>query len=145
MDPMEPIDPERKRQRLSEVYANMADGELEELAEDYEELTNVARKALKDEIERRGLSIDLDDSPPATDDTELLELVTIRNFRDFNEARLAKGLLESAAIECFMTDENIAGLEIPIADIRLQVKSNDVKAALEILDQSIPEESDNEE
>jgi hypothetical protein len=141
---MRTIGPEQERQRLIELYSHMANGELEALAADPAALTDAARKALMGEITRRGLSIDLADSPPAMENIELPELVTIRNFRDFNEALLAKGLLESAAIECFMTDENIAGLEIPIADIRLQVKSDDVEAALEILDQPLPEDAEDE-
>ena len=34
------------------------------------------------------------------------ELVTIQSFRELSEAMLAKGMLNSAGIECFLVDDN---------------------------------------
>jgi hypothetical protein len=34
------------------------------------------------------------------------ELVTIQSFRELPEAMLAKGMLNSAGIECFLLDDN---------------------------------------
>ncbi|HEX8810726.1 MAG TPA: hypothetical protein VF742_01915, partial [Terracidiphilus sp.] len=41
--------------RLGEHYAQMLDGELLQLANDYSDLTEVAQQALRDEMSKRGL------------------------------------------------------------------------------------------
>ena len=58
---------------------------------------------------------------------------------------LAKAMLESAGIECFLADDNAARiLGSDIAGIRLQVSSVDADAALAVLlDQSVPDDEDN--
>jgi hypothetical protein len=146
---MKPQDPELERKRLAEEYSNMADAELEELAADCADLTDLARTALNNEIERRGLNFDLQVSQPAKDIIEDDELVTIRSFRDLPEALLAKGMLESAAIECFLENDNMVRLDWLISNalgnIKLQVKRNDAETALEILDQPVPDDAENEE
>jgi len=55
-----PDDPIRYWQDLTENYRQMSDGELLELADKPEDLTDVARQALRDEMKRRGL-----EAPPA--------------------------------------------------------------------------------
>ena len=68
------------------------------------------------------------------------QLVTIRQFGDMAEALLAKGCLESAGIECFLTDANIARMEWPISrGMRLQVNADDAKAAAALLEQLAPQ------
>jgi len=130
------IDPEQERQRLADFYSGQMDGELEKVATQAYELTDLAREALKAEIARRGLGVELVEDasviakkelpvmpgdppppePPIKDpepdgDHELRNLVTIRKFRDLPEALLAKGSLESAGIEAVLTDENIVRLD----------------------------------
>ncbi|HEY4361965.1 MAG TPA: DUF2007 domain-containing protein [Bryobacteraceae bacterium] len=62
------------------------------------------------------------------------ELVTIRQFGDMSEALLAQGCLESAGIECFLTDANITRLEWPLSrGMRLQVNAEDAESAEEVL------------
>ena len=150
---METIDPEQERKRLAELYSGMLDGKLEELSEDLASLTEAARQALKIEMARRGLSIVPKDSPPAADDIELRELVTIGIFRDLTEAFIAKGLLTTAGIESFLIDknnflidDNLVSLDYftanAIGDIRLQVNSQDAEAATEVLDQPIAGDSE---
>ena len=69
---------------------------------------------------------------------ELQELVTIRQFGDMSEALLAKGCLESAGIECFLTDVNVTRLEWPLSrGMRLQVKPGDAETALAMLEQHV--------
>lgn len=46
--------------RLSEHYTQMLDGELLQLANDYSDLTEVAQRALRDEMRKRGLGDPLD-------------------------------------------------------------------------------------
>ena len=72
------------------------------------------------------------------DAAEHTDLVTIRQFGSQSEALLAKGYLESAGIECFLADANIARLEFPllIGGMRLQVSPTDAEAARELLNQA---------
>ena len=136
---MEPTDQENKLQRLTELYSSMPDAKLQELAEDSAELTDLARTVLKTEINRRGLKIVSEGPPMETEPVEGPELTTIRKFRDLPDAILAKGLLESAGIECYLADDNIVRLDWfisnAIGNMRLQVKPTDAETAIEILDQ----------
>jgi hypothetical protein len=70
-------------------------------------------------------------------------LVSIRRYRDLSEAIVARSLIESAGIFCFLMDENFARLEWQISNliggIRLQVPDEDAEAATELLDQPIPD------
>lgn len=132
------LDPEQERRRLVDFYAGQMDGELEKVASQAYELTDLAREALRAELVRRGLSAELvetapvivknvaageelpDDPhapmPPPTEaafdgEGERRELVTIRKFRDLPEALLAKGSLESAGIEALLADDNVIRMD----------------------------------
>src|SRR5271169_6343605 len=101
------LDPEEERRRLTELYAHMADTELENIAGDSPELTEIARQSLENEIARRGgLKTDAADLPSVRepDSVELADVVSIGEFRNIQEAALAKGALESAGIESFLAD-----------------------------------------
>jgi hypothetical protein len=102
---------EEEGQRLSQLYATMNEGELEDLAEEASLLTELARETLRAEVERRGLKIQVLPRPMARDEVELRPLVTIRKFRDLPEALLAKTRIESAGIESFVTNENIVRMD----------------------------------
>jgi hypothetical protein len=161
------IDPEQERRRLAEFYSHQMDGELEQVAGQAYELTNVAREALQAEISRRGLVAELVDllpvapvpvarpgDPPAPQppteefpsldgELELRRMVTIRQIRDLPEALLAKGSLESAGIEAVLTDDNIIRMDWfwsnLMGGIKLKVAPEDVEVANKILNQPIPE------
>jgi hypothetical protein len=63
------------------------------------------------------------------------DLVTIRQFGNMSEALLAQGCLESAGIECFLADMNIARLEWPLSrGMRLQVTPADAETAIAVLE-----------
>ncbi len=142
ISPMVSIDPERERQRLVQLYSGMADQELQELADNYADLTDIARKALKDEMGRRGLGVE---DSEQSDAIEERKLITVSTFKSLGEALLAKGLLESCGIECFIADDNMARMETAMAiGMRLRVKPEDAEAAIEILDQPIPDEPEDE-
>jgi len=47
--------PAQEYQRLSSLYAEMSDGELEELAAGFSDLTELAQPILRDEMKKRGL------------------------------------------------------------------------------------------
>lgn len=137
------LDSEEERQRLAKLYAGMNEGELEKVAADGASLTDAARQALRQELAGRGSEVRVEDPPTGSDQVELQEWITVRRFRDLPEALLAKGALESAGIECLLTDDNMVRLDWFISNLlggaKLQVKPEDQEAAREILDQPIPE------
>src|SRR5260370_10648306 len=133
---MATIDPEQERRRLAEFYSGQMDGELEKVATQAYELTELAREALKAELGRRGLRTKLietapvafkkpvpvmpgDPLPPAppappsapNGELELRKMVAIRQFRDLPEALLAKGSLESAGIDAVLSDDNVVRMD----------------------------------
>lgn len=140
-------DAEKERQRLAALYASMPSAQLRQIASESSELTDAARAALDFEIGRRGLSIE--DSPAretpqvAPDNSPDLKLVMVRRFRDLPEALLAKGSLDSAAIEAFLADDNMVRLDWFISNliggVKLLVRPEDVEEATAVLDQPIPE------
>jgi len=133
--------------RLAKLYAAMSDGELEKVASEGDELTADARDALRAEIAKRGLPIELPEPLPEVEiRPELQKWIVLRRFRDLPEAILAKGSLESSSIECVLTDENMVRLDWfisnGIGNVKLNVKPEDVEAAEAVLSQPIPEEFD---
>jgi hypothetical protein len=160
---MSKLDPEQERKRLAEFYSQQMDGELEKVARDATELTDIARESLRAELSRRNLSVEplsrLPEPPtpvsppvklppaelPAWLDPErpLRELITLRRFRDLPEALLAMGCLESAGIESCLVDDNMVRLDWfwsnLMGGIKLQVMREDAEAANSILDQPIAE------
>ncbi len=164
---MATIDPEQERRRLAEFYAYQMDGELEKVAGQADDLTDVAREALRAEMTRRGLATSVSEhigvegppsllgispaTPPPVevsrqDELETHGMVTIRQFRDLPEALFAKGSLESAGIECALIDDNMVRLDWFISNllggVKLQVRPEDATVAKEILSQPIPEDFD---
>lgn len=163
---MAQIDPEQERQRLTHFYRGQMDGELEKVANEAYELTDLANEALRAELIRRGLKTELVEIAPviprkelpvmpgdpphapasaenAGGELEFREMVTIRQFRDLPEALLAKGSLESSGIECALVDDNMVRMDWFISNllggVKLQVRPDDAVVALEVLEQPIPE------
>ena len=138
------IDPVQERQRLTDVYSHMTDGELQALAEDMASLTTVASQVLNDEMARRELSPSQPDPDGSQDETALRAMVTIRSFPDVMQAWLAKSSLESAGVECYLVDDNMVrldwGMSIVLGGVKLRVKPEDAEDALVFLDQPVPEE-----
>ncbi len=134
-------DYEKKRQQAVQVYAGMTEGELRKLAEEAWSLTELGKAALRFELARRGLQIELAES--AAVDAATGNLVTLRQFRDLPEALLAKGALESAGVQCFLADDITIRMDWlwsnALGGIKLCVKSEDADAAVQLLDQGIPE------
>jgi hypothetical protein len=142
---MATIDPDQERKRLVEHYSLQLEGEIESVAGQAYDLTAVAREALKGELARRGLSVELAENPSG-DEIELRELVIVGKFRDLPDALLAKGSLHSAGIESFLLDDNVVRLDWfwsnLLGGIKLEVDPENVGPAKEILDQPIPESID---
>jgi hypothetical protein len=118
----------------------MSDAEMLQLGGQYAGLTEEAQIIVRSEFSRRNLEV-----PNAEEDTSFYEsqsVTTIRRYRDQPEALLARSVLESAGIPCFLRDENTIRIEWVwsnyMGGIRLQVAEADVEAAEAILSQPIP-------
>lgn len=137
--------------RLTALYAEMSDGELQRIAGDAASLTDTAQSVLSAELGRRSLDIPPSESNPGVDRSAVSEeladnapvLVTIKKFRDLPEALLAKGSLESAGIECHLVDDNMVRMDWFISNllggVKLQVRPEDIPDATEILNLPTPE------
>ena len=88
-------------------YAQMADGELLELALQPWALSEIAWEALEDELDSRHLELPEPEAPPQIVSLEKRNLILLRSFRDVPEALLAKGRLDSAGIEGLLADDNM--------------------------------------
>lgn len=148
---MEVFDPERERQRLREEYSRMMDGELEQIAANEFDLTDIARGVLREEISRRGLSrqsatqVTATPVPIAGDLGGRSEnLCVVRRFASFSEALIAKTCLDGSGIECALADQNMLGanpfLANALGGVRLFVSESDLEQATKLLDQPIPAE-----
>jgi hypothetical protein len=135
-----------ERNRLAQLYAAMSDGELQQLASETESLTGEARAALALEMSRRKL---LSEAPAEAEEAsaqrsrvELRDLLTIRQFRDLPEALLAKSVLDSAGIECFLGDDNLIRMDWLwsnlLGGIKLRVRQEDALVASRLLEGGAP-------
>jgi Putative prokaryotic signal transducing protein len=141
--------PEQERQRLARLYSGMTSEEVENMAADGGDLTDIARETLKTEISRRALAITVNEGPTGEDVFEKRDLVLIRRFQDLPEAQLAKGSLESSGIECFLTDDNMVRMNWFASNwlggVKLLVNRNDAETAAAILDEPTPDRLDVED
>ena len=73
----------------------------------------------------------------------MAELVTLWRYRDLPEALVAKSKLDSAAVRCFLADENLVRLYWFISNfiggIKLNVRPADEATARKLLDEPILE------
>jgi Putative prokaryotic signal transducing protein len=128
---------------FADLYRPMSEVELQDLLADWHSLVPEARSALAAEFATRHLEF-IEPAPPVDTPPEYRDLITIRRYRDLSEALVARAVVESAGIFCFLKDENLVRLEWQISNfiggIRLQVAARDVDAANDILSQPIPNE-----
>jgi hypothetical protein len=136
---------QNESERLAEVYAGMDEVELRELAQDAGSLTDVARETLKAELSKRKLDVALEYPAENPDKAAHPNLVTLRQFRDIPTALLAKSVLDSEGIECFLADENIIRMDWLLSNmlggVKLWVREEDAGRAAELLAQKSPEET----
>jgi hypothetical protein len=101
---MTKIDPEQERQRLAELYADKSDLELEKVGADPSALTDWARKALSEEMKKRGL--EWKPAPRAAiaiKEDEILVLLAV--YTDRNAAAIDKEYLEGAGVKSFLCEK----------------------------------------
>jgi hypothetical protein len=129
---------------FADLYRPMSELELRSLLADWHSLLPEARSTLSVEFAAR--NIDFNEPPTPAEDApaEFRHLVTVRRYRDLSEAIVARAVIESAGIFCFLKDENLVRLDWQVSNfiggIRLQVAAADVEAAEDILSAPIPSE-----
>jgi DNA-directed RNA polymerase subunit M/transcription elongation factor TFIIS len=119
LETMETIDRAEEWRRLKELYLEKSDEELEVVAHEAYELTDVAQQALEAEIARRGLKLEMRKAPEAApgvegnfipDPTEL-NLVSVQQVFDREEAKQAKDALSNNGLPSFLGPENVESVE----------------------------------
>jgi hypothetical protein len=119
----------------------MDDTALQRLGAEYHSLTDRTQALVRAEYARRSLEAPLVAEEPEVDGGG--GVTVLRRYRDSSEAALARSVLESAGIACFLRDENTVRIDWLwsnlMGGIRLQVADSDVEAAQAILSQPIPE------
>ena len=108
--------------RLTELYMRMSEGELQALADEAYELTEMARDALGGEISRRGLRIRLLDQPGIRENTaeikragdfdpSELDLVGAGQAFGLQDGRWLKNVLDTAGIPSYFGPGNLEDVE----------------------------------
>jgi hypothetical protein len=130
---MEPTEAELER-----AFAGLEDPALLRASADRLTLTALAQRIVEQEVMRRGLPLEPAtplDTPEAESSPETW--VTAERFRDLSAAIVARAALEASEIPCFLRDENAVRLDWQISNfiggMRLQVREQDMEAALETL------------
>ena len=141
---MPQIDWDRERARLQALYAGMSNEELQEVADDADSLTDVARAALRAEMLRRGMEAPSERRPePIEGESPSPKPVIIGRYRDLAIASVAKSILDSAGIESFLADDNVIRMDWfysnAIGGIKLRVRDEDAAEARELLEGQAPE------
>jgi hypothetical protein len=96
---MHNIDPAEEWSRLKKTYELMSEDELQAVADDGYELTEIAKQVLQAEISGRGLAIRLKDALPSRDSTPAdSDLAYLCRVWDLSEAHRLKGALDSVGI-----------------------------------------------
>ncbi len=124
---IEPLMDLPREDELRATYRSATDHQLIDLALTYDSLTEIAQRTLRAEFERRGL--EPPEVPEATATPDLSRVVTVQQYRDLADAQLAKGVLESAGIPCYLRDENTVRTQWLwsnlMGGVRLQVREED--------------------
>jgi DNA-directed RNA polymerase subunit M/transcription elongation factor TFIIS len=147
---MDSLDPVEESRRLQEHYARLSDDELQAVAGEGYDLTDIAKQFLQSEILRRGRHIQLRSAPPtieanpATNDFDPsdLDLVVVNQVWDLAEARQVKSILDDARTPSFLGPGNVDNLDMFKGkfDGGVDVKARyvDSQSALQAISRSMP-------
>jgi hypothetical protein len=145
------LDPIEESRHLQERYARLTDDELQAVADEGYDLTDIAKQTLRAEILGRGLPVQLRSAPapnPATGEVDPsgLELIIVNRVWDLAEARQLKSILDDARIPSYLGPENLDNLETFHGNfdggVDLKVRYVDNQRALQAISQSLPPDSE---
>ena len=124
-------------------YASLSDETL--LDENRDELVEVARQCLDEELARRGLkqAVETEAVVPPTPADPGDEMVAAAEFSSAEEADLARALLDSAGIPCFLANEHAGyNFNLPngLSGLPLLVPARFLDQAVEILAAPVSED-----
>jgi hypothetical protein len=146
---MTKIDPQAERQRLAKFYADRSDLELEKAGADPRSLTVWARKALSEEMKKRGL--EWKPAPRALIPIREDEiLVLLAAYTDRNTAAIDKEYLEGAGVKLFFYEKqrpdssDSSAPKIP-TETQLLVRAEDLLSAQQQLSEKYAAETATEE
>jgi DNA-directed RNA polymerase subunit M/transcription elongation factor TFIIS len=170
---MNDLDPNYEWRQLSETYAAMTDGELQAVADEAYELTDIARQALQAEISRRGLPFELrqeaqtdEDPAPAREGHAIspaeMDLVELRRVWDMDEAADIKQRLDAGSVPSYLGPDLVDDVHLLHASfehgVAIKVRDFDEQRAMGVLansyrppqadavtDAPVADESDEEE
>ena len=146
---MSQIDTNQQWRELQENYASMADEELESVAAEAHDLTEMAQKALQAELARRNLPIEVRVSAPGEDESSMQEddgaaegypegfnpedwgLISFSHVDNVEEARKLKASFDDAGIPSYYGPDVVDDLRLVPADFKgsLEVKVREVDQA----------------
>ena len=134
----------REQDDLMQTYAAMSDLELRELHAAEDQLTEVARSILRDEIRKRELDLTAPPPPPPTaevpDDaveyTWKVDLITLRDSTHASRVMLA---LKQSGIESFIRSSRESYGYAPYDGTTVQVPADQFEAAQTVLAHLTPE------
>jgi len=129
--------------RLRDEYSRMNEGELEKVASEAYDLTEIARPILRDEIERRGLAIPLVAAPGGAKkplpkvDLDPSGLVEAGVYFDAEDARTVADYLRELGIACCWGQERQESPDLIdfAGGVDLLVREQDFEGASEALRQ----------
>lgn len=146
---MSAIDVNEQWQELQESYSGMSDEEIEAVAQDAYDLTDMAKQALQAEISRRHLKIELQGSPvseePTTPEPEMetetgcetAQLIDLQRVWSLEEAKRLKETLDWAGVPVFFGPERVENLETLRSDfeggVDVRVRDFDQQRAMAAL------------
>jgi hypothetical protein len=170
---MSPIDVNEQWRRLQDNYAALADEELEAIGREAYDLTDIARQALRAEISRRQLTVELLQSPPSEQellaeaelaaqereksprgyppgfDPEDWGLVSFSRADDIEEARKLKACFDEAGIPSYFGPDVVDDLRLlPSAlkwPVEVKVREVDSGRARVVMAQCVPAPAGEEE
>jgi hypothetical protein len=148
---MESIVPAEEWRRVQEQYARMNDDELQGVADEAYELTEIAKQVLQAEISSRCLDIKLRSAPlegaeaeECADDFDpsQLDLTVVHRVGDLAEARQVKNILNGAGIPSYLGQENVENVDefksTFEGGVDLRVREVDSQRAMRALAESMP-------
>ena len=151
---MKSLDPVEESRRLQEHYARLSDDELQAVADEGYDLTELAQQSLQAEIRARGLHIHLRSAstPPAPDpaandfDPSDFELVVVDRAWNLVEVRRLKSILDDARIPSYLGRDNLENVDAFQGSfdhgVDLKVRYVDNQRALQAISQSSPPDSE---